>query len=342
MKHLLIACPVAAILLAAAGCIKSEVPSGPASYLAVSNSKVTFIQWRTAHDGHLQGTITEHGVGGSAPAQKVSSSSERLTGTMTGKSVRLTFARLYFLHAGAHGTVNGDVLTMWVPQSDGTIRKSNFSQSGTSGYDRAVARLHSKVRHANLLAAKQQARQHEGPVNAQARRNTQKALSTLYATSSLASGGALAHRIARFAEHVHAARAHLAAERKEASLSKKYCRAAFRVTGDAKAVDGALLSVQGDVVALKADVTNIRQDVRTTNALLRHLKKAGVSMPSSAAGVIASASANLKQAIAKANFYIDQINATDAKARSISNKMAMGRCSGAQNGAVLHPIPHIK
>jgi hypothetical protein len=65
-------------------------------------------------------------------------------------------------------------------------------------------------------------------------------------------------------------------------------------------------------------------------------------MPSSASGVIASATANLKQAIAKANFYIDQANATDAKARAIANKMAMGRCSGAQNGTLLHPIPHIR
>ena len=342
MKYLLIVCPVAAILLVAAGCSKSEVPSGPASYLAVSNSRVTYIQLHTAPNGHVQGTITEHGIGGSAPAQTVSSSSERLTGTMTGKSVQLTFARLYFLHTGAHGTLNDGVLTMWVPQSDGTIRKRNFSQSGTSSYDRAIAGLHSKVRHANLLAVKQQARHHEGPVNAQARRNTQKALSTLYASSSVASGGVLAGGIARFAEHVHAARAHLAAERNETSLSKKYCRAAFRVTGDAKAVDGAFLSVQGDVVALKADATNIRQQVRTTNALLRHLQRAGVPTPSSASGVIASATANLQQAIARANFYIDQANATDAKARSIASKMAMGRCSGAQNGTVLHPIPHIR
>src|SRR5262250_2907503 len=133
MKHLVIACPVAAILLVAGGCSKSEVPGGPASYLAVSNSKVTFIQLHTAHNGHVQGRITEHAIGGSAPAQTVSSSSERLTGTMTGKSVRLTFARLYFLHAGARGTLSDGVLTMWVPQSDGTIRKRNFSQSGTSG-----------------------------------------------------------------------------------------------------------------------------------------------------------------------------------------------------------------
>jgi hypothetical protein len=330
------------MLLAAAGCSESAPPRGPASYLAVSNSKVTFIQWRAAPSGHLQGTIREDGPGGSAPAQKVSSSSEQFTGTMTGKSVRLTFARMYFLHTGAHGTLNGGVLTMSVPQSDGAIRQTNFSQSGKGGYEHAIADLHRKVRHANLAAARQQATQHAGPVNSQVRRSSQIALSRIYATSSLASGGVLADGIARIAQHVRAARAHLAAEQADVSRSQKYCLAAFRATGNAKAVDGAFLSVQGDVVSLTAKVSTIRHDARTTKAMLRHLDKAGVSMPSSASGVVDSATASLKQTIARANSYIDQINAIDAKSRSIAGKMATGRCSAAANGNVLRPLPHVK
>jgi hypothetical protein len=340
MKHLIIACPVAAILLAAAGCSGSEVPSGAASYLAAGNSKVAFIQWRPAPKGHLSGTITENGIGGSGPAQTVSVSSERFTGTMSGKSVTLTFAALYFLHARAHGTLSGSALTMRVPQSDGTLQQVTFSQSDRTGYHRAVAALHRRIRRANLLAAKQQARLRDQPAHAQAERTAQSALSAVYEASSLASGGMLADALARFAHHVQAARAHLAAEKKHAPSNNKYCAAALTVGGDAKAVDGALLSVQGDAVSLTSNISVIRHDVATATALLHHLKKAGV--PNSASNVIASARSSLKQAIAKANSDIDQMNAIHARARSMANKMATGRCSGAANGSQLRPIPHIK
>ncbi len=342
MKHLTIGGFAATMLLAAAGCSGSAVPSGPASYLTASNSKVAFIHWRTASNGHLHGTITENGIGGSAPAQTVSINNEQFTGTMRGKSVTLRFAALYFLHSRAHGTLSGSVLTLWVPQSDGTIRQISFSQSDKTGYDHAIATLHRRVRHTNLLAAKQQARQRHRPANAQAVRSSQTALSTLYRDSSLATGGMLADGLAHFAHDIHAARAHLAREKMDATRNNKYCVAALSAGGDAKAVDGAYLSVQGDVLSLMSDISNIRRDVVSTNALLRHLNKAGVSVQNSASQVVTSASANLKQVIAKANIYIDQINATHARARSMASNMATGRCSGAQNGNVLHPIPHIK
>jgi hypothetical protein len=342
MKHLIIACPVAAILFAAAGCSGSEVPSGAPSYLAVSNSKVAFIQWRTTPKGHLHGTITQAGAGGIAPAQTVSVSSERFTGNMTGNSVTLTFAAWYFLHARAHGTLSGNTLTMWVPQSDGTVRRVRFSQSGKTGYERAVAALHRRIRHANQLAAKTQAGLRHRPADAQLERSSQTALSAIYKTSSLASGGMLADGLARFADHIHAARAHLAAEKRDASRKDKYCAAAFSAGGHSKAVDGALQSVQGDVVSLMSDITIIRHDVVTATTLLHHLSKAGIAAPRPASNVIANASASLKQTIAKANSYIDQINAIDARAHSIADNMATRSCSGARNGNPARRIPHIK
>jgi hypothetical protein len=343
MKHLIIGGSVAAVLLATAGCSGSGAPSGgAASYMTANNSKVAFIQWRTASHGHLHGMITEYGIGGSAPAQTVSINSERFIGTMKGNSVTLKFAALYFLHSSAHGTLDGGVLTMWVPQSDGTVRQMSFSQANKAGHDRAIAALHRTVRHANLLVAKQQASQRQRPANAQAAQSSQTALSRLYRASSLASGGMLADGLARLADHLHAARAHLAREKNDAMGDNKYCAAALTVGGDAKAVDGAFMSVQGDALSLMSDISNIRYDVTTENALLRHLKKAGATVPDSASQVIASASANLKPTIAKANYYIDQINTIDARARSIANNMATRKCSGAKNGTILHPIPHIR
>src|SRR5258708_35026329 len=104
MKHLTIGGFAATMLLAAAGCSGSAVPSGPASYLTASNSKVAFIHWRTASNCHLRGTITENGIRGSAPAQTVSKNNEQFTGTMRGKSVTLKVSASYLLQNRCHRT----------------------------------------------------------------------------------------------------------------------------------------------------------------------------------------------------------------------------------------------
>jgi hypothetical protein len=342
MKRLTIACLVATVPLAAADCSGSKAPSGAASYLAASKSKVTFIQWRTAARGHLQGTIMSDGVAGSAPDQTVSTTSAHVTGIMRGGSVTLTFAPLYFLHDRAHGTISGSVLTIWVPRSDGTIRQVKFSQSDKGGHDRAIAALHGAIRKANLLAAKEQAGQRRKPADAQAERNSQIALNALDRSSSLAAGGALADGMAHFAHDVRAARAHLAAERNHASRSDKYCSGALTMGGDEKAVDGALQSVQGDTLLLMSDIAAVRHDMVTTTGLSHHLHKAGIGVPKSASDVIAGAKVKMSQAIARANFYIDQANAADARAHALANNRSVGRCSGARNGSVFRPIPHIR
>jgi len=341
MKYLIVAGTAALVLLATAGCSGSGVPARPASYLATSNSKVAFIQWRPTSHGHLRGTITEYSTGGSGSAQTLSASSAPFTGTMSGNSVRLTFGNLYFLHANAHGTVNGGVLTMAVPASDGTVKQASFSSSDKAGYQRSVAALRSRIRHANLLAAKQLARQRRQPAHAQAEQGAQRALNALDDDASLAVGGKLAIGLTRFARHIRAGRSHLATERADASGDNKYCGAAFTVAGDAKAVDGALQSVQGDIFNFIPDISVIRQDMAIANARLRHLSKAGLPAPALASDVIARARANMKQAIVMANSYIDQINAIDTHARSIAAKMATGRCSGASSGSLMRPIPQI-
>jgi hypothetical protein len=342
MKRLIIAGTAAATLLAAASCAGSRSSGGPggsgrsgdpASYLAVSNSKVAFIQWWATSKGRLHGTITEGNVGANPPAETLSVSSAPFIGTRSGSSVTLTFAVLYFLQTRAQGRLSGSTLTVQVPQSDGTIQQARFSQSDEASYNRAIAKLRSRIQHANQLAAQQQ------PANAQ---GAQSALSALYKDSSLASGGRLAGGLARFAHSIQAAQSDLAAEKQDAAGSNGYCVAADRAAGDAQTVDGGLLAVQGDVQAMMADIAIIQADIATANAHLRHLSKAGLAAPSSPYGMIANAKVSLSQAIAKANSYIDQINAIDAQAHSIANSMATRSCSGARSGATTRPIAHIK
>lgn len=345
MKHLIIA-GTAATLLAAASCSGpgesggSGRSGGPASYLTVSNSKVAFIQWRATSKGSLHGTITEGNIGGSTPAETLSVSSAPFAGTMRGSSVTLTFAVSYFLHTRAQGTLSGSTLTLQVPQSDGTTQQAKFSQSDEASYNRAIAALRRTIRHANLLAARQQAGQQ--PADAQAEQGTQSALSALYKDSSLAFGGMLARGLTHFADHIQTARSGLATEKQDASGNNSYCRAAYKVVGKSESIDGGLQSVQGDVKLMMADISILQNDIATANAHLRKLGKAGLPAPSSASSVIASAKASLRQAIAQANSYIDQINAIDAQAHSVADNMATRRCSGVRSGTPVRAISHIK
>jgi hypothetical protein len=344
MKRLIVAGTAAATLLAAASCggsRSSGQASGsgkpdPASYLAVSDSKVAFIQWRTTSRRGLDGTITEGNTGASAPAETLTVSSVPFIGTRSGNSVTLTFAGLYFLQTRAQGRLSGSTLTVQVPQTDGTVKQATFTQSDEASYNRAIAKLRGRIRDANELADQQQ------PGNAQDAQGAQNALAALYKDSSLAANGRLADGLARFADHIQTAQAHLAAEKQAAAGSDGYCVAAYRATGEAQTVDGSLLAVQGDSVAMMADIAIIRADIAAADAYLRRLSRAGTAAPSSAYGVVADAKVSLTQAIAKANAYIDQINAIDVQAHSIADNMATKRCSGARSGDVARPIPHIK
>lgn len=334
----------AVMLLAIVSCggsSGSTSSDGPTSYLAASNSKVAFIHWQASSHGHLRGTITYRNAGGSAPAEKMSVSSVPFTGTIRGSSVRLTFGALYFLHTDADGILSGSRLTLHLPGSDGAIRQVTFSQSDVTSYHSAIAALRRSVGHANQLAAQQQGQQAQ-PAKTQAEQGAQHSLRALYNDSSLAAGGKLAGSVTRFADDIQTAKSDLATEKHDASGAKGYCKAAFTVSGDSQSVDGDLAAVQGDAKSLMADISIVRADIATVEANLRHLGKAGLPTHSSAATVIASARVNLKQAIAAGNSYIDQINAIDAQAHSIANKMATGSCSGAKSGSSTMPVSHIK
>ena len=343
MKFLTIA-GTAVMVLAIGSCAGSSGSSssdGPANYLAVSNSKVAFIRWQATSHGHLRGTITYRNVGGSAPAEKMAVNSAPFTGTVRGNSVRLTFGALYFLHTGAHGTLSGSRLMLRLPGSDGAIQQVTFSQSDMASYHLAIVALGRTVGHANQQAAQLQGQQTK-PARVQVEQSAQRDLRTLYNDSNLAAGSKLSGGVARFADDIQTAKSDLATQKHDSSGAKGFCKAAFTVSGDAQSVDGDLAAVQGDAKTLVADVSNVRHDIVTAKADLRKLAKAGLPAPSSAATAISSAKANLKQAIAVGNSYIGQINAIDAQAHSIANKMATGSCSGAKSGSSAMPVSHIK
>lgn len=193
MKHFLVPCAGAAMLLAVVGCTgsaNSARPTGAAgTYLANNKSEVAFVHWRATTHGQLRGTLTADNIGGAAPAASLSENSVPFTGTLHGTSVNLTFAHELFLRSHASGRVTGSTMTLAVPYADGVIRSTTFTPSSRSKYDHAVAALRRSAQYENLLAARPGS--HPSANSRAVQHNAQKDLAALYQASSLAPQGKL-------------------------------------------------------------------------------------------------------------------------------------------------------
>ena len=343
MKRFVLPCTAAAMLVAVAGCSGSAGSAsspGHVSYLANGKSEVAFIRWRTVRAGQVRGTLTTDTIGGAPPSASVLVTSVPFTGTVHGASVSLAFAHVLFLHGDAEGRLTGSGLTLAVPDADGTSQQTTFTQASHSGYTRAVAALSSTAQHENLLAARAGS---EPSANSRTQqRNTQLDLASLYQASSLAPHGKLAADVESFARDAATARSRLATEKQDASGDNHYCAATAMVVGDSRGVSGAVLAVTGASESLTADLTAITMDIRAADAGLRRLSRAGLPAPASAPALIATADASMAQAIASANSYIDQVNATDNQARVLADHMATGKCSGPGQAPLTAPVPHVK
>jgi hypothetical protein len=262
------------------------------------------------------------------------------TGTISGNSVDLTFASGLFLQNHAQGSLTGNSLTLAIPHADGTIHRTTFTEASRSRYNRAVAAMRTSAQHENAMAggagsnpsANIRAVQH----------NTQTNLAALYQASSLAPRTKLTNDVDRFAGDAATARSRLADEKQAALGDNRYCAATSTAVGVSHGVSGAALSAVGDSQALNADIAAIRIDIRNAYANQRRLSRAGQPGPNSAPALISTAETSMSQAIASANSYIDQINATNAQARTVANRMATGKCSGPGQAALTAPVAHIR
>jgi hypothetical protein len=345
MKRLIAApCAVATMILAVAGCSGSDAPPRPTdaavTYLANNKSEIAFLQWRTTTGDQVTGTLTADTIGGAAPAASLSVNSVPFTGTVHRNSVDLAFAHGLFLQSHASGRLSGGTMTLAIPYADGVVRATTFTQSSRSKYDHAVAGLNRSAQQQNLLAA--QAGSHPSANSRAVQRNTHMDLAALYQASSLAPQAKLTNDVNHFASDTATARSRLAKEKQDTSLDNHYCAATSTVVGDSQGVHGSALAVHGDIESLNADITAIRMDIRTVNADLHRESKAGLSGPTSAPELIATAKSSMAQAIASANSYIGQVNVINNQASALANHMATGKCSGPGQTAPSPPIEQIK
>jgi hypothetical protein len=325
--------------LTIAACGGSPRPAG--GYLAVNGAHVDFIQWKPTSGSNVRGTLTVESASGTAPQERMSANSHPFTGTIHGNSVTLTFSGP--LKARIHGTLQGGALTLQAPQAKGPIQPGSLAQSDTTDYNAAVASLNRGIQHANSFAEKARGQAYKRQRHASPEKSARIDLATLQQDASLASSGNLGSDLSSFASDIQRADSDLATEEQDAAGSNSYCRVTDTITGNEKSVRGDFRSVQGDVKALTPDLASVRRDIATVEGDMRTLSDKRLPAPSGAdpQAAIATAGANISQAITQANGYIDQVNADYAQAYSFAYGQAGSSCYKHGPGIQASPIPHI-
>lgn len=332
----------AVIVMAMVAVAVNRGSSGPPAYLATSSGQVEFITWQDTGNS-LQGTIAYDSLSGTAPSETVSVQSTPFTGSINGSTVTMTVNGGFLVGSRTvTATLNGGTLSLSYIGSSGSIQTTTLIQSSTSAYNAAVATLHKNADHSNVVAERAQAAQQAEAQAAQEKQTAQNDIATLLQDTGLASGSNLSGDLSDFAGDVQSSNSDLKTTQQDSGQSKGYCNASMMVNGDTESLDGDLQSIQGDIQSLRSDMATVHQDIKTVEADAQRLQNQGLLPPNrtSAQAAIATAKANLSQAISKANGYIDQASANDAQGYQIAQGLATASCSGPGNPP--SPVPHIR
>jgi hypothetical protein len=132
----------------------------------------------------------------------------------------------------------------------------------------------------------------------------------------------------------------LAATKSDAALGTD-CYNVSTVKIDATNVKTDASTVSIDLSTLTSDIGAVTQDVAAIKNDLANLTASGPPATPGATAAIAAAGKATRQAAAKANGEIDQMNADVTQAYSIANDIATGSCAGDGPGRPPIPIRHI-
>jgi hypothetical protein len=132
----------------------------------------------------------------------------------------------------------------------------------------------------------------------------------------------------------------LAATKSDAALGTD-CYNVSTVKIDATNVKTDASTVSIDLSTLTSDIGAVTQDVAAMKNVLADLTASGPPATPGAVAAIAAAGKATRQAAAKANGEINQVNADVTQAYSIANDIATGSCAGDGPGRPPIPIRHI-
>lgn len=146
------------LALLTAGCGQSG--GGPMTFISQGHGDATLIQWQQSASGTVTGTYTYDHSTGTAPGESLSTTTTPFTGSVVGGSVALTFTGAFGIRANVTGTLSGSVLTLNVPQANGTMQQEAFTAASTNDFNNDVAALQGQIKSDNARAAQaEQARQ---------------------------------------------------------------------------------------------------------------------------------------------------------------------------------------
>ena len=129
-----------------------EAPSPVGTgFLDNDNTDAVFVQW-TINGGVVSGTMDDDEVTGTAPSEQVSSNDYTVTGTLTGEQIILSLAG----GPQVYGTFSNNVLTLNLPNNNGTLLAATFNPATPTDFNQAVQRLYAKVQNDNQAAVRQQ------------------------------------------------------------------------------------------------------------------------------------------------------------------------------------------
>lgn len=149
----------------------SHIFAKPDGYLLKSNTNVTFIQFTEDQNDHLTGSLQS--VYGTSD-ETVHSQSAAFTGIRNGAQLSLTFSALGF-SATVQGTLDGDTLTLQMPDQNGYVATDVFHAASVSDYNTAASQLRRRITTAAAATQAAQATVTEQQAEAQATYTTQTA-----------------------------------------------------------------------------------------------------------------------------------------------------------------------
>lgn len=164
--------PILVLVLGGLAVVAIHAFSKPDGYLFNSSTNVTFIQFTEDQSGHLSGSLQSVDL---ASDETVQSETAAFTGIRNGSQISLTFSALGS-SATVQGTLDGNTLTLHLPDQNGYVATEVFHGASTSDYNDAAAKLRQRASAFAAATQSSQATVTEQQAEIQATADTQNAL----------------------------------------------------------------------------------------------------------------------------------------------------------------------
>lgn len=321
-------------------------------YLATDSNSVAFIQWVDDH-GTVSGSAQIVGTQGTAPKLTLTSTTERVTGTVDGSTLHISFDGA----PDTFGTVAGSRVTLNFPQSDGTLASTTFRKASTSAFDDAVSKLRAAVARSNQQAQAAQARADAETKLESDAQGVADALDQLTsARSTLASDlGKLPGTLQQQASDLTKTATDKQNVVNEAQQfpdgnAGQVCYDASQVAYDASQVAYDASSVAYNATSIASDISAIRGDIATIDSNLQLYRADTAAVPgyvpsnppdeTAIARTTSDGTTTVHNALDTTNDDLDRANALVATAYQGASAAAQeGSCGAAPTAPT--PQPHI-